>query len=204
MRAALIAAFVALATTQTATQAIQKRDEEIRAALPPAGQEPTAAQKDKAEDLLTKFIDFEGMAKAALGSQWEKMTPKKRSDLIKAFSKRLKQASASQLDFYRSTEIKYETETGNGGEVTVPTSMVVKGEPTHVNYVMRQDKDGVWKIEDIVIDDLSTIETYRGQFQKVIAKEGVDGLIARLNKEPQTKASDKPAATGVAPAPKTP
>ncbi|MBS2031812.1 MAG: ABC transporter substrate-binding protein [Deltaproteobacteria bacterium] len=202
MRAALIAAFVAVAAAQTATEAIQKRDEEIRAALPPAGQEPTAAQKEKAEDLLTKFIDFQGMAKAALGSQWDKMSPKKQKELLDAFTKRLKQASSSQLDFYRSTEIKYDAESGNGGDVSVPTSMVVKGEPTHVTYVMRQGKGG-WMIEDIVIDDLSTVETYRGQFQKVINKEGVDGLIARLKKAPEEKPAGKPAATDPAPAPAT-
>jgi phospholipid transport system substrate-binding protein len=192
MRIALICALLAAAAGGTATESIQKRDAEIRAVLPPIGTEPTDAQKKQAQELLTKFIDFPGMAKAALGRQWEKMSEAKRKELLDAFTKRLKQASLGQIDFYRSTEIKYEPEAAEGEVTKVPTAMVVKGEPTHVTYAMKQGKAG-WMIEDIVIDDLSTIETYKTQFSKVIAKEGVDGLITRLNKGQDSGAkSDEP------------
>lgn len=182
MRIALIAAVLAAATAaSSATEALQKRDAEIRAVLPPAGQPATEAQLQRAQDLLTKTIDFKGMAEAALGKHWKSMSEAKRKELLEAFTRRLKQASGSQVDFYRSTEIKYAPETKEGDLVKVPTSMVVKGEPTNVAYAMKQNAGG-WQIEDIIIDDVSTIENYKSSFSKVIAKEGVDGLIAKLNK----------------------
>lgn len=181
MRAALIAILLAAGANLTATQALQKRDAEIRAVLPPAGQQATEAQTEKAEDLLTRTVDFKGMAEASLGKHWKTMTEAQRKELLDAFTRRFKQASGSQVDFYRSTEIKYAPETQEGELVKVPTSMVVKGEPTNVTYVMKQTSGG-WQIEDIVIDDVSTIENYRSSFAKVINKEGVDGLIAKLNK----------------------
>ena len=181
MRLALIAALLAAAAATTATEAMQKRDAEIRAALPPIGTEPTEAQRTKAQGLLTEFIDFRGMAEASLGKHWAKMSEAKRKELIDAFTTRFKKATLGQLDFYRSTAIKYEPETKQDDLVMVPTSMVVKGEPTQVTYAMKQAKNG-WLIEDIVIDDVSTIQNYRASFNKVISKEGVDGLIAKLNK----------------------
>jgi phospholipid transport system substrate-binding protein len=66
--------------------------------------------------------------------------------------------------------------------VIVPTVLVVKGEPTHVDYAMRQAKDS-WRIVDITIDDVSTVENYRSSFSKVIAQEGFDSLIAKLSKK---------------------
>jgi len=189
MRVALIAVLVGAASMNpsAATQAIQKRDAAIRAVLPPMGQSPTEAQKTQAQSLLTQFIDFQGMAEAALGKHWKQMSPAKRKELVDAFTTRLKAATLSQLDFYRSTQIAYAPAVVQGDRVKVPTSMVVQGEPTQVAYVMKPGKDG-WQIEDIVIDEVSTIDNYRSSFARVINKEGVDGLIARLEKRRTTPA----------------
>jgi len=57
---------------------------------------------------------------------------------------------------------------------------VVKGEPTRIDYRMRQE-NGNWRIVDIIVDDVSTVDNYRASFNRIIKKEGMDGLIARLN-----------------------
>ena len=63
----------------------------------------------------------------------------------------------------------------------VPTEVVIKGEATHIDYVMRKEA-GEWRIVDIVVDDVSTVDNYRSSFGRIIKKEGMDGLINRLNK----------------------
>ena len=181
MRTALIALVLAAAAGTSATEALQKRDAEIRAALPPAGQQPTDAQSGKAEELLTSLVDFKGMAEAALGKHWKTMSEAKRKELLDAFTRRFKKASGSQADAYASTEIKYLPESTEGELTKVPTTMTIKGEPTNVTYVMKK-VGASWLVEDIVIDDVSTIENYKSSFAKVITKDGVDGLIAKLNK----------------------
>jgi ABC-type transporter MlaC component len=35
---------------------------------------------------------------------------------------------------------------------------------------------------DVVVDGVSTVENYRSSFNRVISKEGVDGLIKKLEK----------------------
>ncbi len=72
------------------------------------------------------------------------------------------------------------------GVVNVPTRVVVKGEPTEITYAMRREKDG-WRIVDIVIDGVSTVANYRSSFNRVIAKDGVEGLITRLERGSTTK-----------------
>ena len=56
----------------------------------------------------------------------------------------------------------------------------MKGEPTHIDYRMHEEK-GAWRIIDIVVDDVSTVENYRSSFNRIVKKEGMDGLISRLN-----------------------
>jgi phospholipid transport system substrate-binding protein len=170
----------AAAQAETATEALKARDAEIRAALPPQGTEPTAASRQKLESIVTRAVDLEGMAKSALGKTWTETPPAKQKKFLEAFKGRFRKATGEQLDQYRSTSIKYFPEKKEDDDTFVPTEVLVKGEPTHVDYRMREEKGG-WRIVDIVVDDVSTVENYRSSFNRIIKKEGMDGLIARLN-----------------------
>lgn len=181
MRAlALSLLLAATAQAETATEALKARDAEIRAALPPQGTEPTPATRQKLEAIVTRAVDLEGMAKSALGKTWAETPAAKRKKFLDAFKGRFRKATGEQLDQYRSTSIKYFPEKKEDDDTFVPTEVLVKGEPTHIDYRMRQ-QDGGWRIVDIVVDDVSTVENYRSSFNRIIKKEGMDGLIARLN-----------------------
>jgi phospholipid transport system substrate-binding protein len=181
VRALLLTLLLAAsAQAETATEAMQARDAEIRAALPKQGTEPTPATRQKLEGIVTKAVDLEGMAKSALGKTWTETPPTKQKKFLEAFKSRFRKATGEQLDQYRSTTIKYFPEKKEDDDTIVPTEVVVKGEPTHIEYRMREDKGG-WRIVDIVVDDVSTVENYRSSFNRIIKKEGMDGLIARLN-----------------------
>jgi phospholipid transport system substrate-binding protein len=177
---ALTVLLAATAQAETATEALKARDVEIRAALPKQGTEPTPATRKKLETIVTQAVDLEGMAKAALGKTWDETSPAKRKKFLDAFVGRFRKATGEQLDQYRSTQIKYYPEKKDGDEVIVPSDVTVKGEPTHIEYRMRE-QNGSWRIVDIVVDDVSTVDNYRSSFNRIVKKEGMDGLISRLN-----------------------
>ena len=181
MRALVLTLLLAAtAQAETATEALKARDAEIRAALPPQGTEPSPATRKKLEGIVTQAVDLEGMAKAALGKTWDETPPAKRKKFLEAFKSRFRKATGDQLDQYRSTNVKYFAEKKDEEDTMVPTEVVVKGDPTHIDYRMRRES-GDWRIVDIVVDDVSTVENYRASFNRIIKKEGMDGLIARLN-----------------------
>jgi phospholipid transport system substrate-binding protein len=186
MQAALIL-LVALAAQGGATEAVKARDQEIRAALPERG-EPSPEARKKIEAIVTKTVDLPGMLQSALGARWKELTEAQRKRLVGAFEHRFRQLSGKELDSYRSTKIEYLPEAeAPGGAVKVPTRVVVQGEPTEIAYAMREEKGG-WRIVDVIVDGVSTVENYRSSFNRVIAKEGVDGLIKRLEKGTVAKA----------------
>jgi phospholipid transport system substrate-binding protein len=173
---------LALAAQGSATEALKERDAEIRAALPKGGGEPSESARKKIETIVTKAVDIEGMLQAALGAHRNEMTEKQRKRLVAAFESRFRQLSGRELDAYRSTQIEYLPEKEReDGAVTVPTKVVVKGEPTEIAYDMRRGKGG-WRIVDITIDGVSTVQNYRSSFNRIIQKEGIEGLIRRLEK----------------------
>ncbi len=183
MRPAIVFVSLLAVAHVTATEALKARDAEIRAHLPKPGTELTPQTRAKLEDILTKAVDIEAMAKTALGKHWDEQTPAKRRQFLKAFMSRFKKVSGEQLESYRSSQTQFGPEQKEGNNlVKVPTELVVKGEPTHVEYLLKREGND-WRIVDITVDDVSTVQNYRSSFSKIIAQEGFDGLIARLSKK---------------------
>jgi phospholipid transport system substrate-binding protein len=52
-------------------------------------------------------------------------------------------------------------------------------EPVSVDYVVRSTQ-GAWLVVDIVTEGSSLVKGYRSQFNRIIKKEGFDGLVRRM------------------------
>ncbi len=172
-----------LAAQTTATETLKARDVEIRKALPPADHTLTSGEKSKLENLLTRAVDMPAMARDALGKRWDKVSESERKRYVKAFSERFKKASEGEIDFYRNTEIAYSSEIPSGDDIQVPTTLTLKGEPTPVVYTLRKEGPA-FKIVDLSVDGVSTVENYRSSFGRIFDKDGIAGLIAKLQQEP--------------------
>ena len=64
-------------------------------------------------------------------------------------------------------------------------SRIIKanGEPVNVDYMMRRNGD-TWLISDIYLDGvISEVATRRSEFRAIVKNEGIDGLIAALNRK---------------------
>jgi len=64
-------------------------------------------------------------------------------------------------------------------------SQIIKanGEPVNVDYMMRRNGD-TWLISDIYLDGaISEVATRRSEFAASLRTDGVDGLIAALNRK---------------------
>jgi len=75
------------------------------------------------------------------------------------------------------------------------TEVVVKslinqsgGQPVTVDYKMQKNDDG-WKVYDVVVGDLSLVQSYRGSFNSEVQKGGIDGLVRALTEKNKQLAS---------------
>jgi phospholipid transport system substrate-binding protein len=79
-------------------------------------------------------------------------------------------------------------------EIAVPRQMCVEsvmlrsqivkanGEPVKVEYMMKNGD--AWQISDIYLDGaISEVTTRRSEFAAILRNEGIDGLIAALNRK---------------------
>ena len=67
-------------------------------------------------------------------------------------------------------------------EATVDTTVNVNRDKFPVEYKLYRTNGGKgeWRIYDVVTDDVSLLETYQGQFRKLLADKGFDGLLSTL------------------------
>jgi phospholipid transport system substrate-binding protein len=53
------------------------------------------------------------------------------------------------------------------------------GDELPIDYQLH-DVDGQWKVYDMVIDQISIVNNYRAQFERVIARSSIQTLLQRM------------------------
>ena len=141
---------------------------------------------------LAPHFDFEKITRSAVGKDWNKASKAQKKELVAAFKETLVRTYGKALLKYSGQEIVYQpSRPGNRkGTVVVPTQVRAPGAPpVPIDYRMYK-KSGSWKVYDVVIDNVSLISNFRGQFRTTIGRSGIDGLIKELNAKNAKTAKD--------------
>ncbi len=146
------------------------------------------------EKILPNF-SFDKVSRLVLGKNWTKATPDQKMGFQAEFKSLLIRTYATALSKYKNQSIEYAPLRMADGATTatVKTSIVQPGgQPIAVNYTLEKQSDASWKVYDIVIEGVSLVTNYRGQFAQEIRQNGLDSLIKKLadkNKAAGVKAS---------------
>lgn len=128
-------------------------------------------------------FDFTHMTQLAMGRNWKKATPEQQKALVAEFRNMLVRTYTNAFALYRDQkiEVKPLKMAATDEEVIVNTRIIKSGgQATTVDYKMKKTADG-WKVYDVVIEAVSLVTNYRGQFSTTIQQSGVDGLIKELS-----------------------
>lgn len=158
---------------------LKQRDVEIKELIGDK-KEFSDDQKNELQDLINGVIDFEQMGRDALGKEWDTITAEQQAEFVKVFSEIVKGRSLSDLEIYR-LDVEYEKVTVEGDEAHVQTTTVYKEQPMLVEYSMGY-RGEEWRVDDIILDGVSTTEGYARSFQTYIRKRGFDALMQNLHK----------------------
>ena len=142
----------------------------------------------KVSALVDKYLlphfDVETSARAVLGLHWRTATPDQRKRFVDAFYHSLLTNYGAALVDFTSDKLKiYPTNVDAAAErATVRTEINRDGgDRVSVNYQMRKTPEG-WKAIDVVIDGISYVKSYHDDFGAQIDQQGMDAVIARLEK----------------------
>jgi phospholipid transport system substrate-binding protein len=151
----------------------------------------SAARKSERREQLRAVIyprfDFAEMAKRSLGPQWSRRSPQEQREFVRLFTEVLENSYVDTIESYNGEKITYTRENLDNDRAEVFTKVVTKkGEEFSVNYILRS-VDGEWMVYDVVIENISLVNNYRSQFDRILAKDSFDELLRKLQaKAPET------------------
>jgi len=148
---------------------------------------PTLGQSGRYARLapvVDRLFDVPAMARMAVGPTWATLSPAQQQQLIDAFRHYIAATYADRFDSYSGQQLQVTGERPYNGDVIVQTKIVKSdGDITDLDYLMRQNQ-GSWQISDVYLDGtISQVAIQRSEFHSILRREGVDGLVAVLNRK---------------------
>ena len=139
-----------------------------------------AARADRFRSLFADAFDLQSISQFVLGRHWRNATPEQRAEWQEVLKGYVSGIYARQFSSYRGQEFEVLQERKiDGGSVVQTRIQQPDGEPINVDFRVQQTDDGM-KIVDVLVANVSLIVTKRSEFDSVIQREGVDGLMRRL------------------------
>src|SRR5690348_8071193 len=186
-----IAAFAtpASAQVQTPQQVVQAIIEQLGNALDGHREElrKNPEQLIKVIDrILLPHFDIDYASLLVLGRHAREATPEQRARFSRAFYNSITHRYAEGLLNYTKGKVKILPFEGdlNARRSVVRTEVLLDdGKSLSVDYVFRKTSNGDWKAYDVVIEGISYVTNYRNQVDAEIQKEGIEGLVKRLETE---------------------
>jgi phospholipid transport system substrate-binding protein len=136
----------------------------------------------RALEIVYGRFDFSEMTKRSLGRHWDALTQPEQREFVGAFTQKLLTAYGRTVRATTDEQIQFNRETLDGDYAVVETKVIGSGEPLPIDYNLRS-VDGQWKVYDMVIDQVSLVNNYRAQFDRVIARSSIKELLARMKQQ---------------------
>jgi phospholipid transport system substrate-binding protein len=136
------------------------------------------------EPVIRRTFDIPSMTRLSVGPFWATLTEAQRQQVTESFGRYISAIYADRFDSYAGQKLRVTSEQPAAAGVMVRSQIVkADGEPVNVDYMMRQTGDG-WLISDIYLDGaISELATRRSEFAAILKSQGIDGLIAALNRK---------------------
>ena len=136
------------------------------------------------EPVIRRTFDIPSMTRLSVGASWAGLSDARRQQLTDSFGRYISAIYADRFDSYAGQKLQVTGEQPNPAGIMVRSQIVkANGEPVQVDYMMHRNGDG-WLISDIYLDGaISEVATRRSEFAAILRTDGVDGLIASLNRK---------------------
>ena len=138
---------------------------------------------DQLRQIVYPLFDFNEMAKRSLGANWRRANPQQQKEFVLTFTALLEKTYADQIDLYNGQKVLYTGESIDGDYAQVDSRIIDKDGQTYSVVYRLHKVDGKWKIYDVIAENISLVNNYRSQFNRVIAKSSFDELLKTMKEK---------------------
>ena len=157
--------------------------------------ERTDERVTRLKQIADACFDYGEMAQRSLGGQWEKVAERERQEFVSLFTELLTATYVEKMNSYSDEEVIFLNERLEGNHAEVKSIMVGKKTEFPMAYRLML-KGGDWKVYDVLIDGISLVQNYRGQFTSILRSSSYEHLVQMLrNKVAQFNVKTKSSET---------
>jgi phospholipid transport system substrate-binding protein len=140
--------------------------------------------------IINEVFDYQELSKRTLGREWRKFSPDQQKEFVTLFEKLLQSIYADRILAYTHEKIEFGKETELKKGRTEVESYIITTDNKKVPLFYRMtNKSGQWRVYDVVIEGISMVKNYRGQFREILSTKKPEDLLQTLRE----KTKEKPA-----------
>lgn len=144
------------------------------------------AKTNERRQLLEKVVgerfDYHEMSRRSLGAPWGNLSEPEKQEFVSLFQTLLVNTYADKIESYSGEGVQYINERTEKEYAEVRTRVMTGKTEIPLDYRLL-NKGSAWRVYDVVVDGVSLVNNYRGQFSKILRTGSYADLIDQLRKK---------------------
>lgn len=147
------------------------------------GESGKKTKRQKIRSISDKMFDYPELSRRTLGIDWKKLNTAQQNEFTDLYKSLLEDAYADKIINYTDEKVAFSRENQLSEKTfEVQTTILTKKADIPIYYRVIQ-KDGEWKVYDVVIEGVSLINNYRNQFREILMNKSPEVLLDTLRKK---------------------
>ena len=175
----------AWATADSPIETIRMTIQQARAVLEDPnyqGQDHKQQRLAKVKEIVLPQFDSQEVAKRTLSTHWNGLTDQQQQEFVQLFIALIEKTYSHNLDRYNNGVqffFDHEHIEDQFSEVDTRVLDPVQNRTFSIGYRLH-NVNGKWLVYDVVIENVSMVQNYRNQFNRILTKSSYEELIKAL------------------------
>ena len=144
--------------------------------------EHVSERRNQLVTIIGERFSCEEMSRRSLGDEWATLTEGEQQEFVGLFRTLLAKSYLSKIEGYAGEPIRYLGERLANGYAVVRAQVSASKNEFLLDFRM-VEKAGEWLVYDVVVDGISLMNSYRGQFSRVLTFASTEGLLERMREK---------------------
>jgi phospholipid transport system substrate-binding protein len=139
-------------------------------------------RRRRLEQVVGDRFDYQEMSRRALGAPWNTLSDQEKQEFVALFQTLLTNSYADKVEAYSGEGVQYLNERTEKDYAEVRTKVLSGKTEIPLDYRLI-NKTNEWRVYDVVVDGVSLVNNYRGQFTKILRASSYTDLVDQLRKK---------------------
>lgn len=139
-------------------------------------------RRQQLEKVVGARFDYQEMSRRALGAHWNTLSDQEKQEFVGLFRTLLTNSYADKIETYSGEGVHYLNERTEKDYAEVRTKVLSGKTEIPLDYRLINKAED-WRVYDVVVDGVSLVNNYRGQFTKILRSSSYSDLVDQLRKK---------------------